>query len=53
MLFFTNLQSLGNIGRYMSFDLIKDAVNWSLAHPWFIGQYVEADALAKLAVDEP
>ncbi len=50
LLFFTNLQSLGNIGRYMSFDLIKDAVNWSLAHPWFIGQYVEADALAKLAI---
>ena len=50
LLFFTNLQSLGNIGRYMSFDLIKDAVNWGLAHPWYIGQYVEADALAKLAI---
>ena len=50
LLFFMNFQSLGNIGRYISLDLIQDSVNWALSEPWFITQYIEPSAFVKLAV---
>ncbi|HJR04239.1 MAG TPA: hypothetical protein VKA83_21545, partial [Methylomirabilota bacterium] len=47
--FFVNLQTLGNVGRYMSAGLLFDTVRWGLGHPAFMNDYLPPLALAKLA----
>lgn len=47
--FFVHLQTLGNVGRYMSVGLLFDTLRWGLGHPAFVDDYVPGSALVKLA----
>ncbi len=46
---FMNLQTLGNVGRYMSIGLLFDTIRWGVGHPAFIEEYVPPGALIKLS----
>jgi len=49
LFFFVNLQTLGNVGRYMSIGLLFDSIRWGIGHPAFIDEYVPSGALLKLS----
>ncbi len=49
LFFFINLQTLGNIGRYMSIGLLFDTIRWGIGHPAFVDDYVLLAALLKLS----
>lgn len=49
LFFFVNLQTLGNIGRYMSIGLLFDTIRWGIGHPAFVDDYVPRAALLKLS----
>ena len=48
LFFFMNLQTLGNVGRYMSFGLLFDTIRWGVGHPAFIGEYLPPATILKL-----
>lgn len=47
-IYFFELQSLGSIGRYLTPDLIKDALFWAVDFPESIGEYVSLRGVLKL-----
>ena len=46
--FFINLQTVGNVGRYMSIGLLFDSVRWGMGHSAYIDEYLPRGALLKL-----
>jgi hypothetical protein len=48
LFFFVNLQTLGNVGRYMSIGLLFDTIRWGVGHPAFIEEYLPLTSLLKL-----
>jgi Sulfatase len=50
LFFFVNLQTLGNVGRYMSIGLLFDTLRWGAGHSEFIEEYLPPATLLKLAI---
>lgn len=47
-IYFFELQSLGSIGRYLTPDLIRDAIFWAIDFPESIGEYMSLGGALKL-----
>lgn len=50
LLFYGNMQSHGNIGRSLSFDLLTDAIRWGIGHPVYISEYIEFKGFVKFVL---
>lgn len=48
LFFFIHLQTLGNVGRYMSIGLLFDTIRWGVGHPTYIDDYLPLGSLVKL-----
>ncbi len=47
--YFLELQALGSVGRYLTPDMIRDALLWSAGDPDSISDYISIDGALKLA----
>jgi hypothetical protein len=48
IIFYIDLYSLGNIGRFLSFDLLVDSIRWAAKYPETIRDYLTISGLFKL-----
>ncbi len=47
LIFYIDLYSLANVGKFMSFDMLTDAIKWGVANPESITEYLSASGLIK------
>ena len=50
LLFFINLQGLGNVRRFLALPMILDAIQWGWQHPEYIAEYVSVSSFLKLLI---
>ncbi len=48
LIFYIDLYSLSNVGRFMSFDMLVDSIKWGLSNPESITEYLSVSGVMKL-----
>ncbi len=49
-LLYANLQSWGQVGSFLNWQSLQNAISFGLSKPEFVGEYIALDGIAKLAV---
>ena len=50
VLLYANLQSWGQVGSFLNWQSLQNAISFGMSKPEFVGEYIALDGIAKLAV---
>lgn len=50
LLLYANLQSWGQVGRFLTWPAAANAISFGLSNPEFVGDYISVDGLVKLVI---